>query len=158
MTMVSYKNRFMSINSSQHSKLKRYLDKLQRHTAREIKTRIKMARNELLQNDNSRILATAKNALVAYSNAIISGATCATESVSLTDKTLSKQKAVYLQLEKKNKSCTLKKEEAEFNTFINGLLRRVDKCCEGHRKADSHEEDPVDAFCGTKLNTLEHFK
>ncbi|GFE53065.1 hypothetical protein BaOVIS_004690 [Babesia ovis] len=64
LTGVGYGVEVLLPYRSQHSKLRRQLDKIQRHTAREIKTRMKMARNELMQCDNTRILANAKNALV----------------------------------------------------------------------------------------------
>ncbi|CDR97164.1 hypothetical protein BBBOND_0310670 [Babesia bigemina] len=156
--MVSFKNRFMSVNSwvqgNQHAKLRRQLDRLHRQIAKEIKLRVKVARNELAQCDYSRVLSNAKNALVTYSTAIINGATRGTESVSVTGsvdhKSLAKQKVLCSQSEKKSRSSTFKKEESEFNNFINGLIRRVDKCAEVHRKADTYDEDILDALCATK--------
>ncbi|KAK1444782.1 hypothetical protein BgAZ_106880 [Babesia gibsoni] len=132
-----------SCTRGQHSKLRRQLDRLHRQATRDIKMRIKMARSELATYDSSRILSNVKNALMQVP-------VDRWKHITVSDRSVARQKAAFSQSDKKKRSCSFDKEEEEFNNFINGLLRRIDKCCESHRKGDSSEDILLDILYDQK--------
>ncbi|KAK1932805.1 hypothetical protein X943_000875 [Babesia divergens] len=135
--MTSLKSHFTSMSSGQPSKLRSQLDRFHRQTLREIKARIKLAKNELAHLDYSRLLSNTKNAVMVYSTSIINGASRAPDTASATGnnayKRLSNEDVWRSQNENDDCSPALRMEEVDFVEFVDDLLQRVERCCKFYR-------------------------